>query len=200
MWRETDEQKLRGNMLTEAIVAADLEKVASLLDSGISINQTGSSHQVPMFTAICHDKAEIVSLLLTRGVDINAPVHLKRSPLYHAADQGHLDVVRLLLDRGAIVDVVDEWGTTPMWAAALTLVNESNNVADIARWRHDQNRTPGSRAAIVEELIVAGADVNLCKKGYYPPAHFIRRAGIPRLIALMGDRGAPPKKRWFWFR
>ena len=141
-----------------------------------------------MFVAARDGKADIVALLIDRGVDPNAPVHMSRGPLYYAASNGQPEAVRALLARGANVNAIDEYGQTPLLAAATQLAAEKLNVRDPEAWRERQQRSPQGRAAVVEELLRAGADPDYSRdRQQYNSRHFLRGVDIPRLTALMGE-------------
>ena len=192
--------------LNEAIIAGDVDTVTSLLNEGSSIRGLGFGYSSPLYVAISHGKTQMIDLLLASGLDVNAPLDLGgavalpegRRPLFWAADTGQLEAVCTLLLHGAMIDAVDNYGLSALYAAALSIANDSLNVKDKANWLRFQNQKPTGKVAVIEELMLAGADVNLCpKKGWYSPAHFIRRAGIDRLTRMLAGRETKPKG-WFW--
>ena len=190
-----EERAQRGADLNEAITKGDRARVLSLLGEGVSVHQPDFFRQLPMFVAARDGRADMIGLLVERAVDVNAPVHDGRGPLFYAASNGRAEAVRLLIARGAAVNAIDTYGQTPLLSAALSLANEALNVREPARWRETQQRAPQGHAAVVEALILAGADVDYSHKGSHAARHFIREVGIPRLIALMPKAGAKPS---FW--
>ena len=191
------EQSRQAGILNEAITAGDLGAVWQLLDNGVDVHAPDIFGQTPMFVAVRDGQAEIVQLLISRGVDVNTPVEKfnGRGPLYYAADYGHPEVARVLLDAGARIDAVENHGQSALWVCAFTLVNEALNVRNRASWTASQNGHPTGRVATAEMLILEGADVNLAPGDAHTPAHFLRDAGIPRIIALLESR---ERKRSFW--
>jgi ankyrin repeat protein len=187
-----EERAQQGADLNEAITKGDRAKVLSLLGEGVSVHQPDFFRQVPMFVAARDGRADMIGLLVERGVDVNAAVQGGRGPLFHAASRGHAEAVRLLIARGAAVNAIDAYGQTPLLTAALSLANEALNVREPARWRESQQRTPQGNAAVVEVLVLAGADVDYSHKGAHTARHFIREVAIPRLIALMPKASAKP--------
>ena len=193
----SEQRRESASILNDAITAGDTETVTSLIDRGIGVNEPDSFGQLPMFVAVRDGKADIVQLLIERGVDVNTPLDRHgRRPLYCAADHGQLNIVEYLIANGATIDALESHGQSALWVSALTLANESLNVTNPASWRSTQNRNPTGRVAVTERLIAAGADVDLSPKDSDSPADFIRSAGVPRLIALLGER----KKHSFWPR
>lgn len=193
------EKSRQATILNEAITAGNLGAAWSLLDNGVDPHAPDQFGQTPMMVAVRENQTEIVSLLLERGVNVNAPVERMygRTALYYAADHGHLEVVRELLEAGAQIDAVDNHGQSALWVCALSLSNEALNAANRAEWTRVQNDHPTGRAAVAQLLIESGADVNLASEEAHPPAYFLRRAGIPRLISLLEGR---EQRRSFWSR
>jgi ankyrin repeat protein len=177
-----------GDRLIAAISAGDRPAVGSMLDRGVSAHQADSFGQKPMFVAARDGKPDIIELLIDRGVDPNAPVHMSRGPLYFAASNGQPEAVRTLLARGANVNAIDEYGQTPLLTAATQLATEKLNVRDPKAWRERQQRSLQGLAAVVEELLRAGADPDFSRdRQHYTSRHFLRSVDIPRLTALMGE-------------
>lgn len=189
-------QQEAASLLNAAISAGDIGKVEDLLKEGISAHGPDHLGQLPMFVAARDGKTDIAEALIEHGVDVNAPVDRNgRRPIYCAASNGHVDFVRMLIADGATIDVVDSYGLSALYLAALGLANEILNVPDQALWRKTQSSNPTGHVAIAEMLILAGADIRLAPKGNYTPEHFIRVAAIPRLITLLKERAETAPKR-----
>ena len=99
---------------------------------------------------------------------------------------------------GGIIDALDNYGQSALFVAALTLANESANVPNLRQWREIQNHNPTGRAAVVEILILAGADIHLTPKNAQSPEHFIRSAGVQRHLSLLKERAKGQPKQRFW--
>jgi len=197
--RRDDLSSGRWELLQAAIRAGNTEEVASLLDAGFDIcYQTGFGETV-LSQAVVYGQAAIVTMLLARGADIEESLRKGGTPLLLAAGRGHVDVVRLLLAKGADPDRRDDFGNSPLLDAARNLSTEALNTRNPERWRYDQNRRPTGYAAVVECLILAGADVTWRpRKNSYPPYHFIRQAGIALLTGLLEGRAPPERVPSFW--
>jgi hypothetical protein len=188
-------QPEKTEILHDAISRGDVDKVRSLIDQGLGVDEPDRFGQRPMFIAARDGQAAVAKLLLERGADVDAAALVRegRRPLYYSAEYGHLDVVRLLIARGAVIDAVDNYGQTALWTCALKLANEALNVPDLARWRSARSSSPTGHVTIAEELIFAGANVNVAPPGASSAAKFIRDAGISRLTALLEGRETPPR-------
>jgi ankyrin repeat protein len=163
------------------------------------VHQVDVFGQSPMFVAARDGKADIIALLLARGVDVNAPVQAGRGPLYHAASNGRVEAVRVLIAKGASVNAIDGYGQTPLLTAATQLANEKLNVREPKIWRDRQQRDPQGSAAVVEALLLAGADVYYSKgREHYNALHFLREVDIPRISALLPSPASSKSRRSFW--
>ena len=190
-------------LLIAAIIAEDLDMAAALIAEGVSVHGRDTTGHTPIFVAARDGKAEMLALLASHGVNIDAPIAVVgRRPLCWAAEGGHLDAVRALLDLGAMIDSTDDCGRTALWICAAQLANEVLNVPDKALWRTRQSHTPQGHTAVVEALILAGANVNIApdtsKAGFKSSsaAEHIRDSGIYRLVDLL--EGREKRKRTFW--
>lgn len=112
---------------------------------------------------------EIVKLLLQHKADVDGVSAFGCGNLHRAARRGHNAVVSLLLKANATVDLVDKNGHTPLIEAAsgknvctvrliLTAGADVNHRA--VSWTALHYASAKGRAAIVEELLRAGADPN----------------------------------------
>ena len=192
-------------LLTAAIFDEDLVMAAALIAEGVSVHGRDTSGNTPMFIAAHCGKAKSLPFLALHGVNIDAPIYRDGSrPLYYAADGGHLDAVRALIDLGAMIDSTDNHGQTPLWTCAFRLAHEALNVPDKALWRTSQSHNPQGHTAVVEALILAGADVNIRPDtsehglGNWSAAKTIRDSGIYRLVDLLEGREFLKPKRSFW--
>jgi len=82
-----------------------VDRVRSLLDSGVNINSRSKHRWTPLHLAAQANRIEVARLLLDRGADIDARGWFKATPLRDAAAYGSKEVGLLLIDRGAIIDI-----------------------------------------------------------------------------------------------
>ncbi|TPM87423.1 ankyrin repeat domain-containing protein [Mesorhizobium sp. B2-3-3] len=193
-----DNDARAGDLLNSAISNGDYEQTLVLLNQGVSVAQKDFIGQLPMFVAARDGRENIVALLIERGVDVNSPARDGRGPLYYAASKGHSGVVRLLLRNGAVADAIDRHGQTPLLTASCILSSESLNVSDLRLWRMQQECSTDGLAAVVEALILAGANVHFSRNGAHTSNHFIRQTKIDRLITLVDRQPPLVRKRSFW--
>jgi len=74
---------------------------------------------LPIHTAIRHDRPEILQFLLEQGAGVNARRPDGTTPLHLAGQYGRIDTARLLLERGADINALDGQGTAVLAGAAI---------------------------------------------------------------------------------
>jgi ankyrin repeat protein len=101
-------------MLTEAVQAGDLERLASWARQGVHVTTAR-----PLYFAALYGQLESMRLLVrTLGADVNQTMPSGSTALTVAASEGHLDVVRCLVELGARTGAVDNYGNTAIIASA----------------------------------------------------------------------------------
>lgn len=101
--------------LWQALEAADLPQVVSLLSRGVSPDAVSESRRTPLMFAAGEGYLDLVHALLSYGADINY-----RNPttggtaLRDAAIQDDIMMVRLLLEHGANPELTDDLGETAL--------------------------------------------------------------------------------------
>jgi ankyrin repeat protein len=170
-----------------AAVRGDVEMVRLLQEAGASINLPES--------AMIGD-TETVRRLLDLEADVNA-----RDPdengtaLLHAARGGHVTTVRLLLERGADVFATDEYGETPLYAAA-----EAGRAAvaailvDFGAVKNQDGALPvavaGGHTEMAALLLGRDASVNERTSGGDTPLMTAARDGLSNIVQLFIAAGA----------
>lgn len=127
------------DVLMQAVIDQDKEKVSGLLEMGVSPDYPGMfSPPNPLMQACRNGDLEIVNRLIEAGADINATgeseTYESMNALYYAATGNHADIVKLLIEKGARLSG-----------------NELNNT---------------NNAEIVKALLENGADPNTSMEGY----------------------------------
>jgi len=114
-------------------------------------------------------------------------------PLILAAQQGRSDVVQFLLDQGASVDVLDHFGNNALWAACYANSHQCIKLLlDVGININFQNTASGAtvlifaassgREAVVEQLIAAGAAVDLTTLDDFTALDL---ASTPKILKLL---------------
>lgn len=90
--------------LLSASGTGKLDKMASLLDSGVDVNATGFWPGTPLHMAAARGQAGSVRLLIERGANVDALKRMGVTPLMEAVGGGHAEVVGYLVAAGADVN------------------------------------------------------------------------------------------------
>lgn len=170
-------QAAEGSPVHAAASSGSLEKVKSLIDSGVNVNlKTDFFQNTPLHIAVMGGHADVVNFLLFKGADINAVnsvprgyVMIKGSPLHFAVATDRLDMIELLLNKGANLEVQDQYGETPLFktknpAVVKYLTEKGANI----NARNNKGQTVASQKAgygnvdveIISYFINKGLDIN----------------------------------------
>ena len=141
------EARGKSTPLMMAAQAGNLQVVKDLLARNADLHPVTLSGQTPLHAAASGGNAEIVKLLLDKGLDKGAVRKTDHAtPICDAASAGHWNCIKVLKDNGASIDTPGYRGRTPL---ALTILT-----------RHPET---------AQELIRAGADVNIADKDHVKP-------------------------------
>ena len=137
--------------------AGSAEILQLLLKAGDNVNKTHSmmKQYISLVTAVSRGHEECVRILLQEGADVNISDDESHTALMCAAHNGQNKCVRLLLAAGADVNFTSHYGT------ALSMMAMEKNILKGSKWSHKRDRLPSTAAACVDQLIQAGADVNV---------------------------------------
>ena len=127
----------------EAFIAADTEKVTSLIRRGADINaihydewdEAGS----PLFWMILRGSTEIAKLLILEGVDVTIGSPGGYTPLSLAISKGDVEIIKMIIDAGAETGLKDYYGWTPLMES-IYIVHHNHEV--------------------IRSIIYSGADIN----------------------------------------
>ena len=109
----------------------DIEKVKSLIKSGVSVNGDPRSSSTPLYWAVKNEHRDVAKLLIDKGADVSS-AHL----LYYASMHGYRDMAEFFIEKGANVNS-RYWEDTP---------------SHYAVW--------GGHTDVLELLLAHGADAN----------------------------------------
>lgn len=140
-----------------------VDEIERLLDEGSDVNVRDYANWTPLHVAVDQGHVDAVKLLLKKDADKEARNHSRQTPLHWAATAkiksfstlagcvekekerilpAREEILKLLVAEGANVNVVDEWGATPL---------------------HDA--VSGLRARVVEFLLAQGAIATTVTRG-----------------------------------
>jgi uncharacterized protein len=106
------------SLLIEAAYKGDLEKVRSLLNSGVNVNARKTHGTTALTFAAERGHTQVVKLLLDKGADVNAGSASGRTALMGAAEGGHPEVLVRLFEKRANINSKDFDGRTALTLAA----------------------------------------------------------------------------------
>jgi len=153
-----------------SIADGKTDVVGLFLEAGMSPNsQAGGMTALLEAARRGKTHTEIVAALIAAGADVNARDSFGVTPLMYAAISGSAEVIRLMLKSGADVKAKDTDGRTVLIECLTT-----------------ENDLPPE---IVEELIQAGADVNVRVYGGLTPL-MIAAGGDSRVLRALIHAGA----------
>lgn len=90
------------------------EVLESLLKYGLNVNAKGNESFTPLFYAVWSHRQKNVKLLLDNYANVNERVINDQIVLHVAVDQKKIDVIGILLDHGSDINIVDNYGNTPL--------------------------------------------------------------------------------------
>ena len=96
-------QNSNASIIFKAVEKNDLEKLKTLIESGMDAGVQDMLNNTPLHIAAFHGYDEAINLLVAHGADVNAVNEAGRTPLYEAVRVGHKAAVNALLSNGADV-------------------------------------------------------------------------------------------------
>ena len=185
-------------VLLDCCIRGDIGWAKRLLKFGTVDINMGSENGTLLCIAAFKGHANIARELLSlRGIDVNLAHQSGASPLYFAAQQGHAEVVKLLLAaRGINVNLAEIRGITPLCIAAQMGREETVRLLlAVPQIKIDACKNDGATPlfcaaqnnfpAIVELLILRGANVNLALDDSTPPLCSVAKHGNVEVARLL---------------
>jgi pectate lyase len=156
------------NNIHTAVSFENIEKVRSLVETGVDVNEKDDSGMTPLLRAVAGKHTEVAEFLIESGADVNAGNKQSIVPLYRALWNRDLAMVKLLLENGADVNAQHvQTGYTPLhWAVMM------------------------DNKEIVELLLGAGADVNAKSNSKETPLDVAAYGVSPAIGELLMAKGA----------
>ena len=125
-------------LMIRAIRHNDLNKVKTLLENGVGINENLEGDGTALIIAVQCNKIELVQTLINLGADVNQATDIDANALINAAMKNNIKIAQLLLEHGADLDAI--------------VVNDETALITASRAGHFE---------MVKFLVENGADVNL---------------------------------------
>jgi len=178
-------------LLHKAVEEGDVRSVQALLEAGADKEAGDDQGLTPLHKAVSHGHAAVVETLLAAGSDTEARSK-GSTPLHAAASHGHAVVAEKLLAAGADVEARDEKGLTPLLLAAVN--GHAAGCGGSTLGGGAAGAVVGGHAAVVEQLLAAGADREVTSKSgrtaLHQAAMMGRAAQAETLLAAGADTEA----------
>lgn len=184
----------------------DLDRVRRLISLGADVNRNSGLGTPLNYAVQKRDDPGLVQLLLNSGADPNTRATGKDRflPIHCVAKSDKADIARMLVKFGSHVNVVSEFGYTPLLIAVMNGSVATAKVlleagADVSI-EGDEQATAGTcplleavnrnSKEMVRLLIAAGANVHACDNHGYGIIHRAAGCGYPEMVRLCIELGA----------
>ena len=190
--------------LHDAVRAADLAEVKTLLGAGAEIDARNEAQETPLLVAVQQDQTEIAKALIAAGADINAQAANRDSPWLLAGASGRTEIIRAMIPKGPDFTKRNRYGGNALIPACerghvetiellLTTaidVNHVNNLGWTCLLEIVILGDGGPRHQRAAQLVLAhGANPNIAdKEGMTPLAHATAR-GQTEIAAMIAGAG-----------
>lgn len=190
--------------LHDAVIAADLARVASLIEAGAIVDEKNRSGETALLLAVKHDRTAIAKQLMVAGASINARAKNKDTPWLLAGASGRTELIREMIPRGPNLSIRNRYGGNALIPACerahvetikllLTTsidVDHVNNLGWTCLLEIVILGDGGPRHVEAARLVLdAGADPNLADKDGVSPLAHARAKGQVEVGALIEKAG-----------
>jgi ankyrin repeat protein len=189
----------------QAASLGDLERVKSLVETGIDINTEESkwrkNSDTPLFIAVGAGHKEVAEFLIANGANMEAIDYKDHTPLQRMVELGRTDMAEFLVKKGANLKVKSESGRTLLHFACYYGYRDIAelllaNGADLNIRSEDKNALHYASYCghkdMVELLLANGADVNAKNGAGKTALDYASEAGFVDIVeALGGDANEP---------
>lgn len=192
--------------LFSAISTNDITKVKQLLSKGVDLEQRNDKGETVLMYAVYQKNNTIARLLIEAGSNVNTQDKILNSPFLYAGAEGNLEIVQLSLKHGADFTVFNRYNGSALIPAAekghievvKLLVNypdypidHVNRLGWTALMEAIVLSNGGSLyAAIVDELIKGGVNVNIPDSDGITPLQHAQKRNYQDMVRLLKAAGA----------
>ncbi|WP_373503288.1 ankyrin repeat domain-containing protein [Aestuariivirga sp.] len=196
-------------METELHIAAatnDAARVTSLIAGGAEIDAKDSSLRTPLLLATRANAIAAAQALIEAGADVNAKDNIADTPFLYAGAEGRLDILRLILATGkANLGDTNRYGGNALIPAAHHGHPETVRELLKTKIAIDHVNRLGWTALletiilsdggpthqdILQQLIAAGANVNLADGEGVSPLTHAKQRGYAEMVTMLEKAGA----------
>lgn len=191
--------------LHTAAEANDADRVRALIAAGAEIDARDKDQRTPLLLATRADAIDSARALIEAGADVNARDNIRDTPFLYAGAEGRLEILKALLATGkADLKDTNRYGGNALIPAAhhghpetvRELLKTKIEIDHINRlgWTalletiilSDGGPTHQN---IMQQLIAAGADVNLADGEGVSPLTHARQRGYKKMVEMLERAG-----------
>jgi uncharacterized protein len=191
--------------LHRAARANDTARIKALLKSGVAIEARDEAQRTALLAATHANAVDAARVLIEAGADVNAKDSIHDTPYLYAAAEGRLEILVLTLKAGANLKDTNRYGGTGLIPAAhhgypenvRELLKTSVAIDHVNRlgWTallETVILSDGGPAHqdILQQLIAAGANVNLADADGVTPLAHARQRGYTEMVSILDKAGA----------
>ncbi|KAJ8668006.1 hypothetical protein QAD02_009669 [Eretmocerus hayati] len=212
----------KGSPLYNAVKLGRVKAVELLIKAGADVHEKFSKKEETCLHAIVkfwsgkndEDRLTIIRLLVDAGASMDSSNSEKLTPLHCAIDSGNVKIVEMLIQAGANINTVTPLGQTSLHRAILAQISEENR-SKIVSLLLKSGASPDApsdkgqssfalsilqcRVPVVQQLIKAGADVNLADSQGRISLHLVAQLknnseNVSKIFNILLESGASLSK------
>jgi ankyrin repeat protein len=153
--------------LQDAVTAADVDKIRSIIDSGADVNAKAKNGASLLHLALIGGHEAVAALLISKGADTHVKMSDGTTTLHFAVLRNCNEIAKFLLDDGVDANAVSTNLGTPLHIAAST-----------------------GNVEIAEMLLAKGADVDVKNRRGMTPLTLAKNKNDNAMIELLKEYGA----------
>ncbi|WP_265024934.1 ankyrin repeat domain-containing protein [Wolbachia endosymbiont (group B) of Protocalliphora azurea] len=184
----------KDDMLFDAVITGDYNKVKALLEEGANVNAKNSNGSTPLHLAAEKGILNIVEKLVENKADVNAKDYNGYTPLIVALNRDKLEIARFLTEKSAkssgipLLQYVA--ANSPKKAMELFINGDNVNTKDddnrvLLHYAAESNSDPA-----VEYLISKNATINAKSGSCWTPLHYAAKNNNSEVSRLLIQSGA----------
>jgi ankyrin repeat protein len=196
-----------GSDMSLIIAAKDGDRAAveALVNGPTKDSVIGTEGAAALVWAATHNDAQMVDILVRAGADVKGANEFGATALYAASENADPAMVQKLLAAGADANMALPSGETPLMAAARR--GNAETASALLSGGADPNAKENNgghtalmfalserQAAVVEELVKHGADVELASNTGFTPLMFAAQQGDVDSARILLHAGAKPNE------
>lgn len=175
---DEDEDNSPEDILLDAIIDGDEEKLAEALDDGADPNFVGKEGWTMLMRAVHKGTPQIIKALVDAGAKVNKRKREGGAAILYGAEWGKLDAVRALVEAGADPNLPSNVKTdVAVGPEGQKATSGGNTALHAACW--------SGHAAMIQTLTELGADITVVNADGLTPRAVLVKHGLTDLITVL---------------